>query len=123
MSLTDRVAVITGGTSGIGEATAEVFESEGATVVVSGRSEERGEALVARLGGASVFKRADVTRHEDIKELIDFTEDPEVLAEDAKGDYCQCHTSQRQRSDCDHLTFACGAHVASSFGASALARL
>ena len=71
--LDGKIAVITGATSGIGESTAEVFHSEGATVVVSGRSEARGEAVVSRLGGDAVFKRADVTLPEDIKELVDFT--------------------------------------------------
>ena len=44
--LEGQVAIITGATSGIGEATAEVFVREGATVVVAGRSEERGRQIV-----------------------------------------------------------------------------
>lgn len=71
--LKGKIAVVTGATSGIGEATAEVFHREGATVVVSGRSRERGEALVARLGERAVFQRADVTRPTDIEALIAFT--------------------------------------------------
>lgn len=71
--LKGKVAIITGGTSGIGEATAEVFVREGARVVIAGRSEERGAKVAAQLGENARFKRTDVTQEEDIRELIDFT--------------------------------------------------
>lgn len=53
--LDNRVAIITGGTSGIGEATAEVFVEVGATVIISGRSEEKGQAIATPIfwGGSS----------------------------------------------------------------------
>ncbi|MCB1693565.1 MAG: SDR family oxidoreductase, partial [Pseudomonadales bacterium] len=69
--LKDKVAVITGGTSGIGEATAELFVSEGARVVIAGRSEEKGEALARRLGPAAQYVKADVMSEEDIARTID----------------------------------------------------
>ena len=69
--LDGKVAVITGATSGIGEATAEVFVREGAQVVVSGRSEERGRQIVERLGDGAVFVHCDVTEEEQIAALID----------------------------------------------------
>ncbi len=47
--LEEKVAVITGGTSGIGEATAEVFVREGATVIIAGRSVEKGEKIEDRI--------------------------------------------------------------------------
>ena len=47
--LQNRVAVITGGTSGIGEATAELFVAEGARVVICGRSEGKGVDIAERL--------------------------------------------------------------------------
>ena len=73
--LKGKVAVITGGTSGIGEATVEIFAAEGAQVVIAGRSEEKGETIAARVGGNAVFKRADVTIEDDIKAMIDFAVD------------------------------------------------
>ncbi|MGA3116729.1 MAG: SDR family oxidoreductase [Syntrophobacteraceae bacterium] len=70
--LDGKVTVITGGTSGIGEATAEVFVNEGARVVIAGRSEDVGAAIAERLGENVVFKRTDVTKEEEIQALIDF---------------------------------------------------
>jgi NAD(P)-dependent dehydrogenase (short-subunit alcohol dehydrogenase family) len=69
--LEGKVAIITGGTSGIGAATAEVFSKEGAKVIIAGRSEEKGAKLAQRLGGNVVYQRADVTREGDIKALVD----------------------------------------------------
>jgi NAD(P)-dependent dehydrogenase (short-subunit alcohol dehydrogenase family) len=70
--LQNKVAVITGGTSGIGEATAEFFISEGANVVICGRSEEKGAAVANRLGDACQFITADVMREDDIAKTIAF---------------------------------------------------
>ena len=69
--LKGRVAIVTGGTSGIGERTAERFVEEGASVVIAGRSEEKGKAIAARLGPRAVFCRADVTREQDIVAMVD----------------------------------------------------
>ena len=68
--LKDRVAIITGGTSGIGRACAEAFANEGATVVVVGRRKQVGEALATSLGHGSVFVAADVGRQSDIESLV-----------------------------------------------------
>jgi NAD(P)-dependent dehydrogenase (short-subunit alcohol dehydrogenase family) len=69
--LDGKVAIITGGTSGIGEATAEVFVAEGATVIIAGRSEEKGRRIAERLGQRALYRKADVMREEDIKALVD----------------------------------------------------
>lgn len=69
--LQGKVAIITGATSGIGEATARRFVAEGATVIMAGRSTERGEALAKELGERALFQAADVMREADIAALVD----------------------------------------------------
>ncbi len=71
--LEGKVAVISGGTSGIGERAAEMFVAEGAQVVIGGRRQERGRLLAARLGKAAIFVRTDVSEEADVKAMIDET--------------------------------------------------
>ena len=71
--LEDKVAVISGGTSGIGAATAELFASEGAQVVITGRSRDKGESLANDLGESVTYQHADVMLEEDIKRSIEET--------------------------------------------------
>jgi len=76
MSLSDKVAVVTGGTSGIGEAICKEFASRGAKVVFCGRNEERGrkvEQEIREKGGEARFIRAEVRKYEEVKALIDRT--------------------------------------------------
>lgn len=76
MRLEGKVAIITGSTRGVGEATAKRFAQEGARVVVTGRAEDLGAAVVAdirRKGGQAFFLRADLKSEEDIKRLIETT--------------------------------------------------
>ena len=76
MRLANKVALITGGTSGIGEATALLFAHEGAAVAVAGRSEERGRKVVGvieKSGGKAIFILVDVRRADDCRRAVDDT--------------------------------------------------
>jgi len=76
MRLQDKVALITGGTSGIGEATALLFAKEGAKVAITGRNEERGAGVLARIkqnGGDAIFLRADVRLANDCQRVVEET--------------------------------------------------
>jgi NAD(P)-dependent dehydrogenase (short-subunit alcohol dehydrogenase family) len=75
LPLEGKVAVITGGTSGIGACTAEVFVASGAKVVIAGRRQDRGEKLAQKLGDAATFIRTDVTVEADVKAMIDHAVD------------------------------------------------
>src|SRR4051794_15009489 len=71
-----KVAVITGGTSGIGRETAILFASQGAKVVVSGRRQEEGDEtvqLIRKAGSDGMFVKTDVSRAADVKAMIDKT--------------------------------------------------
>jgi NAD(P)-dependent dehydrogenase (short-subunit alcohol dehydrogenase family) len=69
--LKGRVAMITGGASGLGEASVRLFVAEGARVVIADVQEERGEALAIELGDAARFERVDVTREQEIAAAVD----------------------------------------------------
>jgi NAD(P)-dependent dehydrogenase (short-subunit alcohol dehydrogenase family) len=71
-----KVALVTGGTSGIGKTTAIEFARAGAKVVLTGRREKEGAQVVAeikKLGGEAAFVRADVAKDADVKRMVDFT--------------------------------------------------
>ena len=72
----DQVALITGGTSGIGRATALLFGQEGARVVVVGRKEVRGQEVVAEItaaGGTAIFQHCDVRSADECQRAVDAT--------------------------------------------------
>ncbi|HEU5245977.1 MAG TPA: SDR family oxidoreductase [Candidatus Udaeobacter sp.] len=78
VKLNGKVALVTGGTSGIGKATAIAFTRAGAKVVLTGRREKEGAQVVAeikKLGGDAAFVRADVAKDADVKAMVDFTVD------------------------------------------------
>ena len=69
--LDGKVAVVVGGTSGIGARTAKLFVAEGAKVVIAGRRQAEGSAVANRLGSAASFVRTDVANESDVKAMID----------------------------------------------------
>jgi NAD(P)-dependent dehydrogenase (short-subunit alcohol dehydrogenase family) len=74
MRLQDRVAIVTGGGRGIGEATCMLFAEEGAKVVVACRGREDGEGTVAAIkqnGGQAVYVQADVSEDEGAKRIAE----------------------------------------------------
>lgn len=76
MRLKDKVALITGGTSGIGEATALLFAREGARVAITGRNPERGAQTVRGIeasGEKAIFIRADVSSASDCQRAVNET--------------------------------------------------
>jgi NAD(P)-dependent dehydrogenase (short-subunit alcohol dehydrogenase family) len=71
--LTNKTAIITGGTSGMGKATALLFAAEGAAVVISGRDEERGKEVAASItdeGGKAVFVPGDISTYASNEALV-----------------------------------------------------
>ena len=69
--LDGKVAVVTGGGSGIGEATVRLFVAEGCKVVVVDRDAKAGEHLAGELGAVARFLRADVTVEADVKAAVE----------------------------------------------------
>lgn len=73
--LMDLVAIVTGGTSGIGFASARLFAQEGATVIITGRNTDRGrcaEEALTREGLKAEFQQCDVTNEADVKNLHEY---------------------------------------------------
>ena len=73
-SLEGKVSIITGAATGIGRATAELFASEGAAVVVADRNDVEGERTVASIndrGGDAIFLEADVSKADDVRQMVE----------------------------------------------------
>ena len=71
--LDGKVAIVTGGASGIGRAMVELFAKESACVVIADVNADSAEDVAAGLGETVAFKRTDVSSAEDVQALVDFT--------------------------------------------------
>jgi NAD(P)-dependent dehydrogenase (short-subunit alcohol dehydrogenase family) len=74
--LQNKIALVTGGTTGIGRETAVLFAKHGAKVVISGRREVEGNetiALVRAAGGDGLFVKSDVSKSADVRSLVQKT--------------------------------------------------
>jgi NAD(P)-dependent dehydrogenase (short-subunit alcohol dehydrogenase family) len=69
--LSGKVAVVTGGASGIGRAVAELFAAEGAKVVIADVADEEGRVVAAGLGDGVAFRRTDVSDPDEVQALVD----------------------------------------------------
>jgi len=72
LDLEGKVAIVTGGASGLVRGMVELFVEEGAQVVIADLNAEGGEALAAELGYAAAFRRTDVASADDIQGVVDF---------------------------------------------------
>ncbi len=68
--LAGKIAVVTGGSSGIGKATAQLFVAEGASVVIADIDDAAGEALAAELGEAAIYRHVDVAQKAEVEALV-----------------------------------------------------
>jgi 3-oxoacyl-[acyl-carrier protein] reductase len=78
LRLQNKVAIITGGGSGIGKVSAELFAAEGAKVVIAQRTVSTGEETVAKirsLGGQAMFVPTDMTSETQVQKLVEMTID------------------------------------------------
>jgi 3-hydroxybutyrate dehydrogenase/3-oxoacyl-[acyl-carrier protein] reductase len=91
MQLDGKVALITGGTRGIGRGIAEAFLNEGARVAINGRSADKGKQTLGEIGAGdrAVFLAGDVTRKQDVFGVVDATVDHfgriDILVNNAGG--------------------------------------
>ena len=73
MKLEGKAAIVTGATRGMGEAVAYTFAREGASVILSGRNEERGNAVkekIRKQGGEAIFVKGDVSSYDTNQTLV-----------------------------------------------------
>jgi len=73
VKLKDRVVVISGATSGMGQGIAGLFANEGASVIINGRNKSRGERIAGKIredGGDAIFMPANISSVDEVERLI-----------------------------------------------------
>jgi NAD(P)-dependent dehydrogenase (short-subunit alcohol dehydrogenase family) len=86
MGFEGKTVLVTGGTSGIGEATARAYAAAGANIVITGRDEQRGQRIARELSGdghEATFVPADLERFEDVRRLAEDVGRVDVLVNNA----------------------------------------
>ena len=81
--LSNQTALITGGTAGIGLACARLLAGEGASVIITGRDVQRGEAAAAEIGGNARFVQADLSDTDSVKSLVHQAGNVDILVNNA----------------------------------------
>ena len=81
--LTGQTALVTGGTAGIGMASARLLADAGATVLITGRNRERGESAACAIGGDVRFIQADLSDLESVAALIEQSAPVDILVNNA----------------------------------------
>jgi NAD(P)-dependent dehydrogenase (short-subunit alcohol dehydrogenase family) len=89
--LDGRIALVTGGTSGIGLATAKRFVAEGAYVFITGRREKELAAAVKSIGGRVTGVQGDVSQIADLEQLF-----AQIKQEKGSSRYCVCERWHRK---------------------------
>lgn len=83
MELTGKIALVTGGTAGIGLASAQLLADAGASVLITGRSRGRGESAAAGIGGDVRFIRADMSDLDSVAALVQNNPRVDILVNNA----------------------------------------
>src|SRR6516162_11949177 len=73
--LENRITLITGGASGIGEATAKLFAAERARVIIADIDEKNGQRVANDIGAAAVFRKTDVSDSAQVEAMVKSTVD------------------------------------------------
>ena len=71
MQLQNKIFLITGGGSGLGEATARLFAQSGAKLIIADKDADRGKQVAKDLGAAAKFSECDVTKEKDVQDAVD----------------------------------------------------